>query len=117
MIGGAPAAAVVFAREVDRRTREDERLTSLDAEIAAAGDAERGRLRARWKELYDEVHSEKLGDVASEFEGVHDVARAKEVGSLHEIVAPERLRPYLVDAVERGMKREMERWTAERAGD
>ena len=38
------------------------------------------------------------------------------MGSLHEILPPERLRPYLIEAVERGMQRELERWTAERSG-
>ncbi len=116
VIGGAPAAAVVFAREVDRRTREDPRLTELDAAIGAADEGERGRLRARWHELANDVRSEKLGAVAREFEEVHSVERAQRVGSVHEILAPERLRPYLIEAVERGMQRELARWQAERAG-
>ena len=75
---------------------------------------ERGRLRARWHQVFDEVRSEKLGEVAAEFEGVHDVERARRVGSLHEILPPGRLRPYLIEALERGMRRELERWTEER---
>ena len=34
VIGGAPAAAVVFARDVDVRTREDSRIAELDERIA-----------------------------------------------------------------------------------
>jgi acetyl-CoA carboxylase carboxyltransferase component len=113
VIGGAPAAAVVFSREVDRRTRSDERLESLDAEIAAAEPAERGKLRVRWHQVFEEVRSEKLGEVAAEFEGIHNVERARRVGSLNEILAPDRLRPYLIEALERGMRRELERWKAE----
>ena len=45
VIGGAPAAAVVFAREVDVRARDDERIASLDERIAAAEGAERGACR------------------------------------------------------------------------
>jgi acetyl-CoA carboxylase carboxyltransferase component len=105
VIGGAPAAAVVFSGEVDRRTRSDPRLQSLDAEIAAADEGTRGRLRARWHELFEDVRSEKLGEVARQFDGVHSVQRAQKVGSLHEILPPRRLRPYLIDAVERGMGR------------
>jgi acetyl-CoA carboxylase carboxyltransferase component len=108
VIGGAPAAAVVFAGEVDRRTRADARLQELEAEIAAADEATRGRLRARWHEVYEEAHSEKLGEVADEFDHTHDVHRAQRVGSLHEIVSPARLRPYLVEALERGMRRTLE---------
>jgi len=50
------------------------------------------------------VRSEKLGQVADEFDTAHSIQRAQRVGSVDEIVAPTRLRPYLVDAVRRGMK-------------
>ena len=37
---------------------------------------------------------------------IHSVERAAPVGSVHTVIpAPERLRPYLVDAVERGIRR------------
>jgi len=105
VIGGAPAAAVVFSAEVDKRARDDARIRELDARIQEADETSRGRLRARWREVYDGVRSEKLGEVAEEFDGVHSVQRAKQVGSLDEIVSPSGLRPYLVDAVERGLGR------------
>jgi acetyl-CoA carboxylase carboxyltransferase component len=105
VIGGAPAAAVVFAGVVDRRTQADPRLKELEAEIEVADDATRGRLRARWHGLYDEVRSEKLGEVADEFDSAHSVERAQRVGSLHEILEPARLRPYVIDALERGIER------------
>ena len=68
MIGGAPAAAVVFARDVDTRTREDPRIAELDERIAAAEGAERERLRAEREERWAEVRSEKLGELAGEFD-------------------------------------------------
>jgi acetyl-CoA carboxylase carboxyltransferase component/biotin carboxyl carrier protein len=106
VIGGAPAAAVVFAGDVDRRTRADGRLQELESEITRAeDDASRTRLRGRWHALYEAVHSEKLGEVAEEFDRIHDVHRAKSVGSLDEIVSPARLRSFLFDSLERGMKR------------
>jgi hypothetical protein len=51
------------------------------------------------------VRSEKLGEIAVEFDTHHSVQRAKEMGSVHEVVSPGGLRPYLVDAVRRGMER------------
>jgi hypothetical protein len=36
---------------------------------------------------------------------VHTIERALEVGSVDRIIAPGELRPYLVDAVERGIAR------------
>jgi len=108
VIGGAPAAAVVFAREVEARTRKDERLQALSQAMAQADSAEKGRLRAQWNELFKVVHSEKLGEMASEFDRVHSVHRALEVGALHHIVPPPNLRSYLIHAVERGIGRERE---------
>ena len=46
VIGGAPAAAVVFTREVDERTRADERVQALERALAAAPE-ERGRSAPR----------------------------------------------------------------------
>ena len=51
------------------------------------------------------VRSEKLGEVAAEFEGIHNIERAREVGSVHAIIPAAELRPHLIDAVERGMER------------
>jgi acetyl/propionyl-CoA carboxylase alpha subunit/acetyl-CoA carboxylase carboxyltransferase component len=107
VIGGAPAAAVVFAREVERRTTEDPEVQEIDRQIAAAGGTERARLRARKAEIVKTVRSARLGEVADEFDRIHSVHRAREVGSVHHIVPPARLRPYLVEAVERGMERSL----------
>jgi hypothetical protein len=105
VIGGAPAAAVVFAREVDTRTRKDARLQELNQRMAQADGAEKGRLRVQWNELFKRVHSEKLGEVAAEFDRIHCVERALRVGALNHILPPQELRPYLIRAVERGMER------------
>jgi hypothetical protein len=51
------------------------------------------------------VNAEKLGQLADEFDRVHSIERAREVGSVQAIVPAARLRPYLIDAVRRGMER------------
>jgi len=114
VIGGAPAAAVVFAGEVEMRTRKDPRLVPLTEAMAHAEGAEKGRLRSQWDESFKIVHSEKLGEMAAEFDRVHSVQRALDVGALHRIIPPASLRPYLIDAVERGMARVKESKLAER---
>jgi acetyl/propionyl-CoA carboxylase alpha subunit/acetyl-CoA carboxylase carboxyltransferase component len=106
VIGGAPAAAVVFAGEVETRTRNDERLQALNQSMLQADAVEKGRLRAQWNELYNLVYSEKLGEMATEFDHVHSVFRALRVGALNHIIPPKNLRSYLIDAVERGIDRE-----------
>ena len=109
VIGGAPAAAVVFAAEVSRRTVADPRVAGLQAAIAAAtesgSDADAARLRAELASVRPAVHAEKLGQVADEFDGMHSIERARSVGSVDTIVPAARLRPYLIDAVRRGMRR------------
>ena len=105
VIGGAPAAAVVFARDVTQATERDERITAIDERIAAAEGAERTRLRAERAELWERVHSEKQGALAAKFDSVHSVERAVEMGSVSAIIPPVELRPYLIAAIERGMRR------------
>jgi acetyl-CoA carboxylase carboxyltransferase component len=106
VIGGAPAAAVVFASEVEARTRKDPRLQDLSQAIAQADSAAKRKLQAKWNELFKVVHSEKLGEVGEEFDRIHSVHRALEVGALHDIVAPSKLRPFLIQQVENGVQLE-----------
>ncbi|MEX0705737.1 MAG: carboxyl transferase domain-containing protein, partial [Nitriliruptoraceae bacterium] len=89
VIGGPPAAAVVFAGEVNRRTDADPRVREFEQRIERADDTESLRMRAELAELRRQVRSEKLGEVAGEFDRVHSVERALEVGSVHTIVPPQ----------------------------
>jgi acetyl/propionyl-CoA carboxylase alpha subunit/acetyl-CoA carboxylase carboxyltransferase component len=94
VIGGAPAAATVFAREVKARTERD-------AEVRKAREQPGGGL----VETIATVRAAKLGEVAEEFDQVHTIERARAVGSVDRIIPAARLRPYIVDALERGMAR------------
>jgi len=109
VIGGAPAAAVVFSGEVNKRTAADARVADLEARVADAVENDVGvevaRLRSELAAVRSEVRSETLGVVADEFDSVHSIERAQRVGSVHEIVPANRLRPYLIDAVQRGIAR------------
>jgi acetyl/propionyl-CoA carboxylase alpha subunit/acetyl-CoA carboxylase carboxyltransferase component len=109
VIGGAPAAAVVFAAEVSKRTSADPRVAGLQARIAEAtsgGDEDAASgLRGELASVWPAVHAEKLGQIADEFDRVHSIERAYQVGSVQAIVPPARLRSYLIDAVRRGMRR------------
>jgi acetyl-CoA carboxylase carboxyltransferase component len=105
VIGGAPAAAVVFAREVETRVGDDKRVTELEEELARAGEIDQVRLRARQDQLERVVRAEKIGEVADEFDSIHDIYRARRMGSVDTIIPAPELRPYLIDAVERGIAR------------
>ena len=70
VIGGAPAAAVVFAGEVRRQVQ------------AAGGGAE--------------AHARISAELATKFDGIHSVDRAKAVGSIDGILSVAALRPWVV---------------------
>ena len=109
VIGGAPAAAVVFARDVHTRAQADPRVVEATAQLASAGEGERRKLQAQLRDLTVTARAEKIGEVAAEFEAIHDIERAQKMGSVDAIIAAQELRPYLVNALERGMARELAR--------
>ena len=109
VIGGAPAAAVVFTRDVNKRTAADPAVRDLEAQLADFhGRRRRAHLRVKLAETRTAVRSDKLGEVAAEFEAVHNVERARQVGSVHSIIPAAELRPSIVAAMERGMDRTLE---------
>ncbi|TCM44534.1 carboxyl transferase domain-containing protein [Kribbella sp. VKM Ac-2568] len=105
VIGGAPAAAVVFSGEVNNRTSADPRVTEVSARLAKAEGAERAALANELAEVRSAVRAEKLGEVASEFDRVHNIHRAVTVGSVDAVIRPEELRPQLIAALEAGLSK------------
>jgi acetyl-CoA carboxylase carboxyltransferase component len=109
VIGGAPAAAVVFTRDVNARTAADPTVRELEAQLAAStDDAASAGLRVKLAATRTAVRSDKLGEVAAEFEAIHNVERARQMGSVHSIIPAAELRPSIVTAVERGMARTLD---------
>jgi acetyl-CoA carboxylase carboxyltransferase component len=104
VLGGAPAAAVVFSGEVNTRTANDPRVASLQARLAEVSGAERAALTAELAEVQSSVRAEKLGETAAEFDRVHSIQRAVEVGSVDAIISAAELRPRIIEAIEHGLK-------------
>jgi acetyl/propionyl-CoA carboxylase alpha subunit/acetyl-CoA carboxylase carboxyltransferase component len=100
VLGGAPAAAVVFAGDVNARTAADPRVRELEGKVAATSGADRAALTAELDELRASVRAEKLGEVATEFDRVHDIARAVRVGSVDAVISASELRPRIIEAIE-----------------
>ncbi|MEV1243162.1 carboxyl transferase domain-containing protein [Nonomuraea sp. NPDC050022] len=100
VLGGAPAAAVVFSGDVNVRTAADPRVRDLEARTAAAAGTERAALTAELDELRASVRAEKLGEVATEFDRVHNIQRAVEVGSVDAVIRAAELRPRIIEAIE-----------------
>jgi acetyl-CoA carboxylase carboxyltransferase component len=113
IIGGVPAAAVVFAREVDTRTKADPHVKALQEQILQADDLKKATLQVKLNEINAMVRSEKVGEVASEFDHTHNVQRAQRVGSIDHVIPAEAIRPYLIEALERGIQRELQRMANE----
>ena len=71
VIGGTPAAGVIFQREVQQLAKQ---LGSSES-------------------AYDTA----LKTIAKKFDQIHDVQRAKQVGSIDQVIAVDDLRPQLID--------------------
>jgi hypothetical protein len=87
--------------DVDPLGEFESRLLLGDA--TAADEAERTHLRIELAAQRAAVRSDKLGEVASEFEAIHNIKRAQRVGSVHTILPATQPRPSIIAAVERGM--------------
>ena len=79
VIGGAPAAAVVFAGEVRKLA-------------AKAGGT-------------PEAHAEVTQQLAQKFDDIHSVQRAKDVGSIDDIISAASLRSFLIEQLEDDYKK------------
>jgi len=106
VIGGAPAAATVFAREVRGRVEGDPRVVELRESLKSASNGQAGAVRERLGEVLTAVHSDKVGELAGEFDGVHSIHRAQEVGSVDRIIPAARLRPFLIESLEASLARD-----------
>jgi hypothetical protein len=80
-------------------------VKDLRDQMGSAEGPARVRVGARLQEIQRVVRSEKIGEVADEFDSIHDIYRAQRTGSVDVIIPSSGLRPYLIDAVERGMNR------------
>jgi acetyl-CoA carboxylase carboxyltransferase component len=101
VIGGAPAAAVVFAGDVAKRTAADPRVAELEARLRTASVEERGELQLAMADAQAAARAEKISEIAAEFDGVHSIHRAVRVGSVDKVILPSELRPAIIETIER----------------
>ena len=93
----------MFAAEVSKRAAADPRVAALEERIDHAEDGERGELVVELAELRAQLRADKIAEVAAEFDDVHDIHRAVEVGSVDEVIAASDLRPKVVEVIEQGL--------------
>jgi hypothetical protein len=75
-------------------------MRELEARVAAASGTDRAALTAELDELRASVRTEKLGEVAAEFDRIHDIRRAVQVGSVDAVIRAAELRPRIIEAIE-----------------
>ncbi|MET9026585.1 carboxyl transferase domain-containing protein [Nocardia sp. NPDC004168] len=100
VLGGAPAAAAVFSGDVATRTTADPRVQELEVRVANAAGTDRATLSAELDELRSSVRAEKLGEVAAEFDRIHNIQRAVEVGSVDAVIRADELRLRVIEAIQ-----------------
>ena len=105
VLGGAPAAAVVFSGEVDKRAAASPLIKQLEARIAEATGREQATLLVELADLRASLRAEKISEVAAEFDGIHNIHRAVDVGSVDAVIEASRLRPEVIAVIERGLAR------------
>lgn len=87
VIGGAPAAAVVFAGQVKKEMLKDPLVKQWEEDLKV------GKISKDEKASKEEkLLLEYQGKWAEKFEKIHTVERAKQVDSIDEIIKPETLR-------------------------
>jgi acetyl-CoA carboxylase carboxyltransferase component len=96
VIGGAPAAAVVFTREVRARAGAD---PTVAATREALGRSATSAARDAFESALAGATRAAEAAVAAEFDAVHTVERACRVGSLDQVIEPRQLRQVLARAL------------------
>ncbi len=97
VIGGGPAAAVVFTREAQARALRDPALAALRREAQRRDEPD---TRSAYDAAYRQVLLQKQTELGAEFDAIHSVQRALEVGSLESLISAERIRPFLIGLIE-----------------
>ena len=93
VIGGAPAAAVVFPSQVLKDTWRDEEVVAAQERLKK----DPTFTQKDFDELFRRVQAEKQAALAAKFDKIHSVERAKKVGSIDAIISVKDLRPYIVE--------------------
>ena len=99
-IGGGPAAKVVFSREVESRAMASPRVQRLRHELAQRPTV---ASRVAFEEALTEARLAAQAEVAAEFDAIHTVERARDVGSLQQILPLREMRPRLIESLEEAL--------------
>ena len=96
VLGGAPAAAVVFPRQVEKEMREDDRYREASRRLQE----DPSFSRRDFDEVRRAVYAEKQSELGRRFDTIHSVERARDVGSIDRIIDIDQLRPIVISTLE-----------------
>jgi acetyl/propionyl-CoA carboxylase alpha subunit/acetyl-CoA carboxylase carboxyltransferase component len=92
VIGGGAAAAVVFTRLVAERVSADPRVRDAREALGRAAPDQHRAAQEAYESVLADVEAEIQSAFAREFDSVHSVSRALQVGSLHAVLPVSELR-------------------------
>jgi len=95
VLGGAPAAAVVFPRQVERDTQQDPRYL----EAAKRLEEDPAFTQREFDEIYRAVQTEKQSALAIRFDNIHNIERARQVGSIDGVITVSELRSRIISRI------------------
>ena len=79
---------------------QDFRVKEASKALREASGMDRAGLRTQLEQITHQVRLEIQGQVAEEFDRIHTVERAVEVGSLDAVITPQALRPEIIARIE-----------------
>ena len=86
---------------MDKRAAADHWHQALESQIADAEGSARARLFVELADLKTTLWAEKISEVAAAFDGVNNIHRAVEVGSVDAVIDPCDIRPRIIAEIER----------------
>lgn len=95
VIGGAPAAAIVFPGKLKKETLSDPKVMEARKRLSE----NREVTSASYERLFQKVLKEKQSAMARRFDEIHNIQRALDVGSIDEILSVKDLRPRLIELI------------------
>ena len=107
VIGGGAAAAVVFTRLVADRVMAEPRVVTARAALAAAVGEGRREAQEQYEAVLAQTDAEVQQTVAREFDTIHSVRRAVEVGSLDAVLPARDLRAVLCERLQEAVERHL----------
>jgi excinuclease UvrABC ATPase subunit len=79
-------------------------LVALRKRLDAADDGDKKALQDELETALTDVLLEHQGKLAAEFDKIHDVNRAVAVGSLDAVIPPARIRPAIIEVLDKRLR-------------